>query len=320
MEELILLSVMGLHMAQHDSPFSGVNCPLITPFKAADSDEAGTVDTDALASLVESLLDAGLDGLVPCGTTGEFASLSDDEFRIVLETTVDAADGHIPVMAGAAATTVQGTIDRLTTAAEAGADAGLVVLPYFHTANASTGNERFLRSIAAETPLPIYLYNIPACTGQAISPETVVAVAEEESVRGLKDSWGDFNYFTEVVRRTPTDFHLYQGFDSYFVSSLTLGATGGINALTNAIPETFVAAAEAVRTGDRDRARQIHATQIAPLFQQCIEHGFAPAAKVAAAMRGFVPSATVRPPLVELDTDAQADIKKAVNEIAAEYE
>lgn len=282
-------------------------CPLVTPF--ADGGDA--IDHDALAGVVEHVLDGGIDGLVPCGTTGEFASLADEEYCAVLETAVDAADGA-PVLAGAAAPSVARTLDRIRTADAADADAALVTQPYFHTANDPAGNAAFLSRVADSAALPVYLYNIPSCTGQEIAPSVVAEVAEHPVVRGLKDSGGDFNYFLEVDRRTPDGFELYQGFDSYLVPGMFHGATGGINALSNAIPATFAAAADAVVDGDPDRARRLGTERISPLFQACAVHGFAPATKVALAARGVLDEPTVRPPLVDLDTDAAAAVRATV--------
>ena len=292
--------------------FEGVLCPLVTPF------DDGDVDATALAELIDRLEDAGMDGLVPAGTTGEFASLSDGEYRRVLETTVDAADG-MPVLAGTAHTTVPGTLERIETAADAGADAALVVLPYFHGANDSAGNEAFLSAVADDAALPLYLYNIPSCTGQEISPDTVEAVGRHENVRGLKDSSGDFNYFLNVAARTPHDFRLYQGFDSYVVPGMLMGSAGGINALSNAIPEAFVAARDAVASGDVGRAREIGADHIAPLFQQCVAHGFAPATKAAMESRGWLTNAAVRPPLVELGDEVKTEIGASVDRVLDDY-
>lgn len=190
--------------------FEGVLCPPVIPFTD------GTVDETALSGLVEQVEDAGMDGLVPAGTTGEFSSLTDGEYQTVLETTIEAA-ANTPVMAGTADTTVPGTLKRIKTAADAGADVALVVLPYFHGANDSAGNEEFLTAIADDAALPIYFYNIPACTGQEIVPGTIDTVGRRENVHGLKDSSGDFNYFLEATNRAPDDFRLYQGFDSHVV-------------------------------------------------------------------------------------------------------
>ncbi len=283
-------------------------CPLVTPF---DADES--VNHEALADIIKHVCGGGIKGLVPCGTTGEFASLTADEYRSVLETTVETATGA-PVMAGTASPSVSETLNRIETAADIGVDAALVVLPYFHTANDPAGNATFLRRIADETALPLYLYNIPGCTGQEIAPSIVADIAKHDQIRGLKDSSGDFNYFIEVLRQTPPDFECYQGFDSYLVPGMVQGGTGGINALSNVIPEVFTAAAAAVASGDIAKARRIQTEGIAPLFQQYIEHGFAPATKAALAERGVMDSATVRPPLIELDDDSRDTIGSAVED------
>lgn len=291
-----------------------VLCPLVTPFDGED------VSHDALATLVDSLIDAGLDGMVPCGTTGEFASLSDEEHEAVVSTTVEAAAGRVPVLAGAAATSVRGTLDAIAAADEAGADAALVTLPYFHTANASSGAERFLTAVAEDASLPLYLYNIPSCVGQSIPPSTVETVAAMENVRGLKDSSGDFGYFMELTECTPGDFELFQGFDTYLVPGLSMGSTGGIHALSNVIPEAFVAAADAVERGDTGTAARIQLEQIAPLFRLCLDHGFAPATKAALLARDLLPTDSVRPPLVELDAAASENVQSAVRDVVADYE
>ncbi|HET7323114.1 MAG TPA: dihydrodipicolinate synthase family protein, partial [Halococcus sp.] len=261
--------------------FGGALCPVVTPF--AD----GTVDTDALRALIDHLVESGIDGLVPCGTTGEFASLSTEEYRRVLETTVDAADGRVPVMAGTAATSVAETGENIELAADLGADAALVTLPYFHAANEPAGNETFLSAVADAAALPCYLYNIPSCVGTPISPETIASVAGHDSIVGLKDSGGDFTYFLDVAERTPDDFQLYQGFDSLVVWGMLAGATGGINALANVVPEAFSSLVSAIERGDVAAARdmQLH---IAALFKQCAVHGFAPTTKAALVMRGVL--------------------------------
>ena len=292
--------------------FDGVHTPLVTPF---DGDE---VDREALGDLVDPVTAGGVDGLVPCGTTGEFASLSDAEYRAVVETTVERS-GDAPVMAGAADTRVGGVAEKIRTAADAGADAALVPLPYFHTANDPAGNAAFVEGVADAADLPVYLYNIPSCTGQEIQPAVVESAARHENVLGLKDTGGDFGYFLDLVRRTPAEFQLLQGFDAYLVPGMATGGTGGINAMSNVVPEAFAAAVDAVRSGDLETAVQIQLDDILPLFQLSAEHGFAPVTKAGVAARGVLPSAAVRPPLVELDDDVRADVERLVEQIAASY-
>ena len=280
-------------MSNPEFPHAAVSPPIVTPFDAGDDG-----DTDALAGHVEALVAAGLDGMVPCGTTGEFASLTDAERRTVVETVVTAADGRVPVIAGAADTTVSGARERLSFAAEVGADAGLVTLPYYHTSTASDGQRAFFDAVAADAPLPLFLYDIPATVGESIDSGVVADLVEgHEAVVGYKDTSGDLNALDAVLRETPDSFTVFQGVDAQLYPSASLGVDGGINALSQVIPEVFVALGEAIRAGDDARALALHRRGIAPLFSRCGDHGFAPVAKVGAAHRGFIPDPRVRPPL-----------------------
>jgi 4-hydroxy-tetrahydrodipicolinate synthase len=289
--------------------FGGALCPLVTPF-------ADGVDKAALESLVEHVIAGGIDGLVPCGTTGEFASLSTAEYRTVLETTVDTANGRVPIMAGTAATSVAEATENIQIAAECGADAALITLPYFHLANDEAGNEAFLTSVADDAALPCYLYNIPSCVGTTIDPGTVASVAHHDSVVGLKDSGGDFTYFLEIAERVSDGFQLYPGFDSLLTWGLLAGAAGGICALSNVVPEAFAALIAAFERGDIEEACELQ-FRIASLFQQAAKHGFAPASKAGLAMRGVLPDAGVRPPLVGLDDSARAALETDLDNVLA---
>ena len=294
-------------------PHAAISPPIVTPF-----DAAGEVDADALARHVETLVDIGLDGIVPCGTTGEFASLTDAEHRTVIETVVTAVDGDTPVIAGAADTTVSSVRDRLTFAAEVGADAGLITLPYYHTSTSPAGQRAFFDAVADDAPLPLFLYDIPATVGESIDPAVVADLdADYESVAGYKDTSGDLNALDAVLRGTSASFTVFQGVDAQLYPSMSLGVDGGINALSQVIPEVFVALGEAIRAGDDDRALELHRHGIAPLFSRCGDHGFAPVAKVGAAHRGFIPDSRVRPPLTLPEASAReaiaADIDAALD-------
>ncbi|WP_142856903.1 dihydrodipicolinate synthase family protein [Salinigranum halophilum] len=284
--------------------------PLVTPFTASNE-----VDVDALAALVDAVESRGVDGVVPCGTTGEFASLTEAEYETVVETTADTASGR--VVAGVADTSVAGVRSKVETAADAGCDAVLVTGPYFHTENAAGGTESFLRAAVTDAPLPVYLYNIPVYVGDRLDSRTVSALAEAGLVAGIKDSSGDLDYSLSLDRSTPDDFELFCGYDSVLVPALTSGATGGINALANVVPEVFDAATVALAEGEIERAVHLSQMAIAPLFEQCAAHGFAPATKVGAAARGFLDSTAVRPPLVDLDEGARGDVADAVDEALA---
>lgn len=274
-------------------------CPLVTPF-----DDEGALDVDAMADLVEHLVDAGIDGLVPCGTTGEFATLTGAERRRAVVTTVEAADGRVPVIAGAGGTAVESIREDLRAADEAGADAGLVVAPYYGGQASDAGNEAFFRAVADDAPLPVYLYNIPSAAGQRLTPDVVAALADHDRIAGIKDSSGDLTALDEILARTPAEFDVLQGWDSGFVPALVMGADGGINALTHLFPEAFADAADAVESGDLDRARRRQLETIDAPFRACVDQGFAPAIKAVLADRGVLPSAAVRPPREPLSDDA----------------
>jgi 4-hydroxy-tetrahydrodipicolinate synthase len=145
-----------------------------------------------------------------------------------------------------------------------------------------------------------------------MDPDLVAAVADHPDVVGMKDSSGDLTRLLEVVHRTDDSFHLFQGFDGQLVPAVWMGATGGINALANVVPETVSAAVDAAAGGDPARAREIQLTHIGPLFAACVDHGFAPATKAALVARGVLDDDTVRPPLVELESDAVGPIHDAV--------
>jgi 4-hydroxy-tetrahydrodipicolinate synthase len=296
--------------APADSEYGTALVPTVTPFAN------GSVDADAVADLSEFVLENGADGLVPCGTTGEFASLSLEEYETVVSSSVDAADGA-PVLPGAASSSVAGTLERIDVAADAGADAVLIVLPYFHGANDPAGNERFLRAVLDETSLPIILYNIPSCVGQSIDADLVESVADHPQLAGMKDTSGDLTHLIDVIRRTDDDFHLFQGWDSQLVPAVSLGATGGINAVSNYLPGLMAEAIDAAATNDVARGRDLQLNHIAPLFNTSLEFGFAPTTKAALIERGVIDDDEVRPPLVELDDAQVATVRDVLDETLA---
>lgn len=290
-------------MTTLDSSFDGVLCPIVTPF------DDGEVDDEALSSLAEFILDSGVDGLFPCGTTGEFASLAPAERRHTIET-VSRTAGDAPVIAGAGGTSVPETLARIDEAADAGADAAAIVGPYFHQPNHPDGARRFFEAVAEETTLPLFLYNIPMYVGNGIDAEIVGELAEYDSVRGMKDTSSDFSYFLAVDRQTAEDFLMFQGFDTLLVPSLRMGAPGGVHALANVVPEVF---AELFDAADDERGVTLQREAVAPLFELCVEYGFAPATKAALVHRGVIASDEVKPPLVSLDDDAREEIGEAVD-------
>jgi len=285
---------------------AGITCPIVTPF-----DDSSEINETALTDLLNHLLENGIDGVFPCGTTGEFASLTPEERRRVHELTVEHVDGEVPVLAGAAATTVEEAVEYAEHAAKIGADAAVVTEPYFHGPNAPAGNQRFFEAVADRSPLPVLLYNIPPCTGGSIALETITALADHENVIGIKDSSGNLEYLLSSIRETPEEFVVLQGYDNLLVPALRMGADGGLNALSNVVPAQYT---DLYESYDEDRGAAIQDT-IAPLFGACASYGFGPATKTALEYRGVIPSDAVRPPLVAVPDDGGEAIGEAVDRL-----
>ncbi len=277
--------------------------PLVTPF-----DADGDLDVDGLKSLVWHVATTGVDGIVPCGTTGEFETLSPGEYRTVVRTTTETVPEDCRVIVGTAATDVATVHERMAFAAEQGADSTLVVPSYYGGQASGAGNEAYFESVLADVPLPVYLYNIPGAVGQELSVDTVAALAQSDAVAGLKDSSGDLPYVTAVLNQTPEDFTVYQGHDGLFVPSLVLGGDGGVSALSHLLYSELERAGTAVANGDVAEARAVQRKILSPLSEACAEFGFAPTVKALLADRGIIDHATVRPPRDSLSPDAVASV------------
>lgn len=289
------------------SALTGIACPIVTPF------DGDSIDEPAYRSLLDHVTGGGIDAIFPCGTTGEFASMSAGERKRVVELTVDHTD--VPVIAGAGATSVAETVDRVEDVEDAGADAAAVVVPYFHTATEPTGNREFFSSILERTSIPLVLYNIPQYTGCPIAVETVTGLAEHDRLVGIKDSSGDLEYHLRLVRETPDDLVVLQGIDPLLVASLRMGSDGGINAMSNVFPSIL---SETFDTASTERALELQFEAITPAFETCGEHGYGAATKAMLVHRDVLPNAEVRPPLVPVD-DASA-IERAVDEVVESFD
>ena len=208
----------------------GIGPPLVTPF-----DASGDVDHNALAELVDWVEARGVDFLVPCGSNSGAELLTADERRSVVETVVDAAS--VPVLAGTGSPGLRETLEATESAAEAGADAALVVTPFYYDHD-QDALEAYYRELAGDSPLPVYLYSVPAYTGVRLEPETVGALAGHPNVAGMKDSHADIGEFTRTRQCVADEtFDLMIGSASVLAAALDAGASGGVVALANLLPE-----------------------------------------------------------------------------------
>jgi 4-hydroxy-tetrahydrodipicolinate synthase len=231
----------------------------VTPFRD------GAIDEAALRELVDRQIEAGIDGLVPCGSTGESATLSHAEHRRVVEIVVQAARGRVPVVAGTGSNSTREAIELTQHAKAAGADGALLISPYY---NKPTQEGIFLHyaEIARATSFPLLAYNIPGRTASNILPATIARMADVPQIVGVKEASGDVGQIAEVIARCPEDFAVLAGDDAMTLPLLALGGRGVIATTANVAPSAMVQMIRAFRAGDVAEARRIH-FRLLPLFQ-----------------------------------------------------
>ena len=294
----------SLHTVEHVTPIiEGVVCPLVTPMRDGD------VDTDSLGRHVEWLIEAGVDGVVPCGTTGEFASLTDEERTRVVDATVSAAGGRVPVVAGAADTTVAGAADTVEAVTDRGADAALLPPPYYH-GGSDSGLARFYEAALEESSGNVVLYNFPALTGQSIPVDVLADLAERDRVVGCKDSSGDFEYALRARSATPADVPIAVGADRLLATAAGEGFAGGVVGLSNVVPDVMCELYDAAAAGELERAHAIRERRVDPILDAVGEHGYVPLLKRLLADDGIVDEPTVKPPLVEAPASAVDGLRR----------
>ena len=285
----------------------GLGVPLATPF-----DDDGDVDHDALAALTAWVTDRGVDFLVPCGSNSEAELMTAGERTAVVETVADAAPDGVPVLAGTGAPGLRETRELTAAAADAGADAALVVTPfYFGHTDAEVA--AYYREVADAAPVPVHLYSVPKYTGYALPPEVVADLADHPNVAGMKDSSGDLGAFQRTRARTAdADFDLLVGSGSVFAPALDAGADGGVLALANVAPDVASRILDAHRAGDDDRARELNRAAVDLNHAVTAGHGV-PGLKAAMRSRG-APAGAVRSPHRPVDDDTAADLAALVED------
>ncbi|MBN1417285.1 MAG: 4-hydroxy-tetrahydrodipicolinate synthase [Planctomycetes bacterium] len=280
--------------------FRGSIAALVTPFRS------GEVDYPKLEELVERLIDAGIDGLVPCGTTGESATLTFEEHEKVVETVIRRADGRVPVIAGTGSNSTREAIELTRHAGEAGADGALLITPYYNRPT-QEGLFRHYARIAEAVDLPLILYNVPSRTGVNLDADTVARLAEFDSIVAIKEASGRLDLASEIMLRA--DIELLSGDDSLTLPLLALGASGVISVAANAVPRAMADMVDLFREGDIEGARRIH-FRLFPLFKALFIETNPVPIKEALAMTGFM-EAEVRLPLCPM-TDANRRKLEAV--------
>ena len=238
--------------------FEGIHTAIITPFRDGDVDEA------ALRELVERQIDAGVDGLVPCGSTGESATLSHLDHRRVVEIVIETAAGRVPVIAGTGSNSTREAIELTMHAKQAGAQGALLLSPYYNKPT-QEGIYAHYAAVAQETKFPIMVYNSPGRTASNISAETVGRLARLENIVGIKEASGDLDQVARIIAKSPAEFTVVSGDDSLTLPMLALGGKGVISTTANVAPKPMCELVRHFQAGDLSGAREIH-YRLLPLF------------------------------------------------------
>ena len=297
-------------MTIHEQLTTGVFPAMLTPFTAS-----GDIDHDTLAAEARLLEAAGVDGLVPVGSTGESATLSHEEHVEVVETVVAAVE-NVPIIAGSGSNNTREAIDLSAGAAAAGADGLLLISPYYNRPEPA-GMAAHYRAIADAVDLPQILYNVPGRTGRNMTPETTVELAEHENIVGYKAASGDLGLISEVVERTrAADFAVISGDDGLTLPIMAVGGTGAISVAANIAPVRVGALVAAAQRGDYETARTIH-HELGPLFRALFVESNPIPVKEAAAMQGRCPP-SVRSPLSRLGQPHREELAAVLAELGLE--
>jgi 4-hydroxy-tetrahydrodipicolinate synthase len=292
-----------------DVDIEGVIPALITPF----TDDLKGINEEGLRENVSRLIEAGVHGVVPAGTTGESSTLSHAEHRRVIEVVVDEVNGRVPVIAGAGSNSTREALELSRYAEDVGADAILSVVPYYNRPPQEGLYLHFSR-IAEAVDCPIILYNVPSRTGCSLDPETAAKLAEEYSnIVGVKEASGNLDLVQRFVEETPDDFIVLSGVDELNLPILAVGGCGTVSVTANVAPELMVEMYEAWKRGDLERARELH-YRLLPLHRALFTETNPIPVKAAAEMVGLS-SSPPRPPLKEAREDTKELLRRVLKDL-----
>jgi len=231
--------------------FYGAMTAIVTPMAFGEVDEIG------LKRLVDFQVSEGISGIIPCGTTGESATVSFNEHKRIVELTVRSVDGRVPVVAGTGANSTEEAIDLTKSAKKNGVDAVLSVVPYYNRPS-QEGIYQHFKAIARAADIPIFLYNVPSRTAISIFPETVARLAKIPNIIGIKEASGDLKNIAEIIRSCPEEFIVLSGDDFTTLPTIAIGGKGVISVISNIVPGRMSNLVEKALAGDFEFAREEH--------------------------------------------------------------
>jgi 4-hydroxy-tetrahydrodipicolinate synthase len=290
---------------------SGVFTALVTPL----SEDGRKLDRDAFAAHVERQVEAGISGLVVCGTTGETPTLLASEMQDLVRIAKSVSQGRAPIVAGTCNNDTWDTIELCKGAREAGADMLMIVSPYYNKPS-QAGLQRHIELIAAAVDLPILLYNIPGRTAVTMTVETTLRIFDScPSVVGVKDATGGLNYCQELLARAGSRAKVLCGDDALVVPMMAVGAQGVVSVTSNLLPREVLRVADAMDKGDLLIARREH-LRLLPVHAAMFTEPNPQPIKAACEARGWM-RGSVRPPLLEASPECRAQVQRALGEYLA---
>src|SRR5579885_2300894 len=285
---------------------TGALSAIVTPFND------GAIDEPALRDLIEWQIGAGVQGIVPCGSTGESATLSHAEHEQVIRIAIEQTRKRVPVVAGTGSNSTAEAI-RLTAAArEMGADAALLISPYYNKPT-QEGIYKHYKMIAHSVDLPLIIYNIPGRTGSNIAPETMARLCEVRNIVGVKEASGSMDQVSDIRRLCGERFTILSGDDSATLPLMALGASGVISVFTNIMPREMTGMVAAALAGNYTRAREIHYRMLPLMRALFIETNPIPIKHALSLVKRC--SAEVRMPLTPMSAAGADKLKTVMKEM-----
>jgi 4-hydroxy-tetrahydrodipicolinate synthase len=285
--------------------FKGAFTALVTPFRD------GNIDADALRAHVDRQIAGGIDGLVPCGTTGEASTLSHDEHVEVVRIVVEHSAGRVPVIAGSGSNSTSEAMELTRRVKDVGADGALMITPYYNKPT-QAGLVAHFTAVANEVDIPIILYNVPSRTGINMLPETVGILSAVPNIVGLKDATADLNQASYARKMVPEDFIILSGEDSIVYPLLAVGGNGVISVVSNIAPGDMAELCSRFHSGDTRGAAELH-HKLLPLCDAMFVETNPIPVKGALSMMGQIRN-ELRLPLVPLTEDGAVKVREAITE------
>ena len=288
--------------------FKGAFTAIVTPFK-----EDGRLDEKALKALVEFQIKNKIDGIVPCGTTGESPTLDYEEHHKVIKIVVDASNGKVPVIAGTGSNSTKEAVEMTRKAADAGADASLQVCPYYNKPT-QEGLYRHFSEIAKSVDIPIIIYNIQSRTAVNLETATLATLAKEHSnIGGVKEASGNMPQMMEVISSLPKNFSVLSGDDILTLPLMSCGGHGVISVASNIVPNEIHNLTESALNGDFRKAEELHYKYL-PLFKGIFIETNPIPIKAALAMKGMIKE-IYRLPMCEMKDENKDKLRKILKDL-----